>query len=90
MKEKAIARKGPQLLSGKTVVFTGELESFSRSDAERMVREMGGNAAGSVSAKTDFVVVGKAPGSKATKAQRLGVKILSEKQFLSKFADKTN
>ncbi len=90
MKEVVAASKGPQLLAGKTVVFTGELENLSRSVAERRVRELGGSATGSVSPKTDFVVVGKAPGSKATKAQKLGVKILSEKEFLSKFLDKQN
>src|SRR5260221_6764430 len=50
MKEDAAKNKGPQLLAGKTIVFTGELETFSRSEAERRVRELGGNAAGSVSA----------------------------------------
>ena len=88
MKEEVAKTKGPQLLAGKTVVFTGELERFSRSEAEKRVRELGGNATSSVSAKTDFVVVGKAPGSKATKAQKLGVKILTENQFLTKFANK--
>jgi len=90
MKEDAAKAKGPQLLAGKTVVFTGELMQFSRSEAERRVRELGGNATGSVSAKTDFVVIGKAPGSKFTKAQKLGVKVLTEKEFLNKFADKQN
>ena len=83
MKEEVSKRKGAQPFQGKTVVFTGEMEKYSRSEAERMVREFGGNAAGSVSAKTDFVVAGKEPGSKATKAQKLGVKVLSEKQFLA-------
>jgi len=90
MKEDVVQNKGPQLLAGKTVVFTGELQKFSRSEAERRVRALGGNATGSVSAKTDFVVIGKEPGSKYTKAQKLGVKILTEKEFLSKFADKQN
>ena len=82
MTEPVSKRRGAQPFQGKTVVFTGELEKYSRTEAERMVREFGGNATGSVSAKTDFVVAGKAPGSKAAKAQKLGVKILSEKQFL--------
>ncbi len=90
MKEDVAKTKGPQLLAGKTVVFTGELQKYSRSEAERRVRELGGNATGSVSAKTDFVVIGKEPGSKYTKAQKLGVKILTEKEFLHKFADKQN
>jgi DNA ligase (NAD+) len=88
MKEEVAKIKGPQLLAGKTVVFTGELDKLSRTEAERRVRELGGNATSSISAKTDFVVIGKAPGSKATKAQKLGVKILTEKEFLSKFANK--
>jgi DNA ligase (NAD+) len=88
MKEEIARTKEPQLLAGKTVVFTGELERFSRSEAERRVRDLGGNATSSVSAKTDFVVVGKEPGSKATKAHKLGVKILTEKEFLTKFANK--
>ncbi len=87
MKEEPPKVPVPQLLAGKTVVFTGELEVLSRPDAEKRVRALGGKPAGSVSAKTDFVVVGKAPGSKATKAQKLGVKILSEKEFLSKYGN---
>ena len=90
MKEEVVESKGPQLLAGKIVVFTGELQNFSRSQAEKRVRELGGNATSSVSAKTDFVVVGKAPGSKAAKARKLGVKILTERAFLSKFLAKQN
>lgn len=89
MKEEPIA-SGPQLLAGKTVVFTGVLETFTRSQAENTVRSLGGNPTGSVSAKTDFVVVGKDPGSKADKAKKLGVKVLSEKEFVSKYGQKTN
>jgi DNA ligase (NAD+) len=90
MKEEIAKPKGPPLLAGKTVVFTGELEKFSRSEAERRVRELGGSATGSVSAKTDFVVAGKEPGSKYAKAQKLGVKIITEKEFLNRFAEKQN
>jgi len=90
MKEDAAKRRGLQPFQGKTVVFTGEMEKYSRPEAERMVREYGGNAAGSVSAKTDFVVAGKEPGSKAAKAQKLGVKILSEKQFLKLLPENGN
>ena len=82
MKETVVEKKGPQPLAGKTIVFTGELQKLSRTEAEKKVRELGGSATGSVSAKTDFVVAGKDPGSKFTKAQKLGVKVLSEKQFL--------
>lgn len=90
MKEVPAAAQGPQLLAGKTVVFTGELEKYTRSEAEKAVRALGGNPTGSVSAKTDFVVVGKDPGSKADKAKKLGVKILSEKEFISKYAQKAS
>jgi DNA ligase (NAD+) len=82
MKEEVKKRTGPQPFQGKTVVFTGEMEKYSRPEAERLVREYGGNATGSVSKATDYVVAGKEPGTKFTKAQKLGVKILSEKEFL--------
>ncbi len=69
--------------SGKTFVFTGELESLSREEAERSIRALGGHPSGSVSKKTSYVVVGKDPGSKFEQAKRLGVEILSEKEFLA-------
>jgi len=68
-------------LTGKTVVFTGTLTRFSRAEAERLVRERGGNAASSVSRLTSFVVAGADAGSKRAKAEKLGVEILSEEQF---------
>ncbi|MCM8795838.1 MAG: NAD-dependent DNA ligase LigA [Candidatus Omnitrophica bacterium] len=67
--------------SDKTVVFTGELEGFTRNEAEALVRRLGGNPTGSVSKNTDFVVAGKNPGSKYDKAQKLGIKIIGEKEF---------
>lgn len=72
---------GAQLLAGKTFVFTGELKSFTRTDAETRVRELGGNPTSSVSKKTDYVVAGENPGSKYTKAKELGVKIITEEEF---------
>lgn len=69
-------------LAGKTFMFTGELESSTRSQAEERVRELGGEASSSVTRKTDFVVVGRDPGSKAEKARKLGVRLLDEKAFL--------
>ncbi|MDD5553935.1 MAG: NAD-dependent DNA ligase LigA [Candidatus Omnitrophica bacterium] len=69
------------LITGKTLVFTGEMEDFSRNEAERLVREMGGNASSSVSKNTDFVVAGGNPGSKYENAKKMGVKIISEKEF---------
>ncbi|MBN2013247.1 NAD-dependent DNA ligase LigA [candidate division KSB1 bacterium] len=67
--------------SGKTFVFTGTLETMGRSDAEKLVQSLGGRASGSVSKKTDYVVVGRDAGSKADKARELGVTILSEDEF---------
>lgn len=67
--------------SGKTVVFTGELISFSRVEAEDLVRKMGGNISSSVSKHTDFVVAGVSPGSKYEKAKKLGVRIINEEDF---------
>jgi len=75
-------RGGRQLpLAGKTVVVTGTLAGFSRQAAEQAIKNAGGRAASSVSRKTDFVIVGENPGSKAEKARALGVTILNEEQF---------
>ena len=68
-------------LSGKSFVFTGELNGFSRTDAEQLVRDLGGTASSSVGKKTDFVVAGENPGSKYEKAKKLRVKIIDEKEF---------
>ncbi len=74
--------KGPRLLLGKTFVFTGELKSMARPDAQNLVTRLGGHATSSVSKKTSYVVAGENPGSKFDKAKKLGVKIISEKEFL--------
>jgi DNA ligase (NAD+) len=71
-----------QPLSGKTFVFTGSLERFSRSEAQRLVEGLGANAASSVSRQTDYVVVGTEPGQKLEQARSRGVKTLSENQFI--------
>lgn len=71
----------PQTLAGKTVVVTGSLEGFSRDSAKEAIIERGGKAAGSVSKKTDWVVVGENAGSKAAKAEELGIPMLDEAQF---------
>ncbi|MDD5115500.1 MAG: NAD-dependent DNA ligase LigA [Candidatus Omnitrophica bacterium] len=68
-------------LTGKTVVFTGELESFSRSEAEELVRRSGGSASSSVSAKTDILVAGKDAGTKLDKATDMGVRVIGEDEF---------
>jgi DNA ligase (NAD+) len=74
--------EGPRPLEGKTVVLTGSLKSLSRDQAKDLVIRLGGRVSGSVSKKTDFVVVGEEPGGKADDAQRLKVPILDEAQFL--------
>ena len=72
-----------QPLSGKSFVVTGTLETMGRNDAKTALQELGAKVSGSVSKKTDYVVVGENPGSKATKATELGVTILDEKAFIS-------
>ncbi len=69
-------------LAGKTVVVTGTLESFTRQQIEQAIKQAGGKSSSSVSKKTDFVLAGKESGSKLDKAQKLGVKIINEKQFI--------
>jgi len=71
----------PRTLEGLTVVVTGSLERFSRDSAKEAILARGGKASGSVSKKTDFVVVGESAGSKADKAEQLGVPILDEAGF---------
>jgi len=71
----------PQTLAGTTVVVTGSLEGYSRDSAKEAIVERGGKASGTVSGKTDWVVVGANPGSKAAKAEALGVPMIDERQF---------
>jgi DNA ligase (NAD+) len=68
--------------AGMTFVFTGELTRMTRREAEQMVEQLGGKASGSVSKKTSFVVAGASAGSKLAKATELGVRVLSEDEFL--------
>lgn len=75
-------KKREKKLQGKTFVFTGVLKSMSRDEAKEKVRELGGNVSSSVSKNTDFVVLGENPGSKYDKAKKLGLEIISEKEFL--------
>ena len=69
-------------LMGKTIVVTGTLENLSRQQAQQAIRQAGGKASSNVSKKTDFVLAGREAGSKLDKAQKLGVKVINEKQFL--------
>ena len=68
-------------LTGKTIVFTGQLEGFSRSEAEELVRKSAGTPSSAVSSKTDYLVTGENTGTKFNKAKELGVKIISEHKF---------
>lgn len=76
----------PQTLEGLTVVATGSLEGFTRDEVKEAILAHGGKAAGSVSKKTHYVVVGDNAGSKAAKAEELGVPILTEAQFMQLLA----
>lgn len=82
MSEPETAVRHDSRLVGKSFVFTGELETLTRVQAEEKVRLLGGKAVGSVSKKTGYVVVGAEAGSKAEKAKKLGVKVLTETEFL--------
>ena len=72
---------GAGALEGKTIVVTGTLEHFSRREAKEAIQSAGGRASSSVSSKTDFVVAGDSPGSKADKARDLGVEVIDEEEF---------
>ncbi|HET7875850.1 MAG TPA: BRCT domain-containing protein, partial [Methylomirabilota bacterium] len=75
--------EGPKPLAGKTIVLTGTLARMTRDQAKDLILRLGGRVSGSVSKKTDFVVVGEEPGSKLDDAKRLGVKTLDEEAFLT-------
>jgi DNA ligase (NAD+) len=78
--QKATANAAPFL--GKTFVLTGTLPSLSRDEAAALIRDAGGNVTGSVSKNTDFLLTGEEGGSKLNKANELGIKIISEADFL--------
>lgn len=71
------------LFSGKTFVLTGTLENLKRSEAKEKIEALGGKVSGSVSKKTDYVLAGSEAGSKLEKAQELGIKVISEAEFLN-------
>ena len=81
MKEEGLV-EGPKPLEGKALVLTGSLRTLTRDQARDLVLRLGGRVTGSVSKKTDYVVVGEDPGSKADDARRLGVPTLDEAAFL--------
>jgi len=82
--EAAPARARSGAFAGKTVVFTGTLETMTRRDAEALVETLGGRASASVSKKTSLVVAGPGAGSKLDEAKALGVEVISEQKFLKR------
>jgi DNA ligase (NAD+) len=77
----------PKTLAGLTLVVTGSLAGFSRDEAKEAIVSRGGKAASSVSKKTDYVVVGDNAGTKAEKAEQLGVSVLDEDGFRALIAN---
>ena len=77
----AASREARGKLFGKTLVLTGTLSSMSRDEAKKKIRSLGGDVSSSVSKKTDYVVAGENPGSKYMEAEKLGVSIITEKDF---------
>ncbi|MGB9790105.1 MAG: NAD-dependent DNA ligase LigA [Thermotoga caldifontis] len=83
--EEAASVEVSDVLKGLTFAVTGSLKNFTRNEIEEFIVAHGGKVTDSVSKKTDYLIVGENPGSKLLKAQQLGVKILSEEEFLQKF-----
>ncbi len=77
------AQPASNLFTGKTFVFSGSLDEYTRDQAKALVEDRGGNVSSSVSKKTDYLVAGDDPGSKLKKAEKLGVEIINEAQFRS-------
>lgn len=84
LNENAASEKTAQSFVGQTLVITGTLDSMPRSEAEKLIKQHGGKVSSAISAKTSYVIVGKEPGSKLTKAQNLAIPILSEEEFLAR------
>lgn len=81
MVEETVEPVGSASLEEKVFVLTGSLEGFTREEAKDAIMRRGGRVTSSVSRNTDYVVVGKDPGSKSEEAERLGIRTLNERQF---------
>ncbi|MBR5534065.1 MAG: NAD-dependent DNA ligase LigA [Ruminiclostridium sp.] len=84
MAQEIVVQQAEGPLSGQTVVITGTLDGMSREEAADLVKQNGGKVTGSVSKKTSFLLAGEAAGSKLTKAQDLGIPVLTLEEFLEK------
>ena len=78
----SVKNETEQIFMGKTFVFTGSLQSITRKEGKEIIEARGGRAAGSVSAKTDYIVAGENAGSKLKKAEKLGIPVLTESEFM--------
>ena len=76
-----LGQRKDERFAGKTFVLTGSLENFSREEASNIIEKFGGKTSSSVSKKTSYVLAGEDAGSKLTKAQSLGVTIITEQEF---------
>ena len=81
-KNSADTEEKPQIFAGKTFVLTGTLPTMTRTEASDLIKSYGGKTSGSVSKKTDFVLAGEDAGSKLTKANELGIRVISEEELL--------
>ena len=78
-----MADKKSEILAGKTICITGSFDDYSRDDIVKMIEENSGKASSSVSKKTSYLIAGELAGSKLTKAQELGIDIISVQEFLN-------
>lgn len=89
-KPKTAAPAVPSFFAGKTVVLTGTLQDLGRSEAKKMLEDLGASVSGSVSKKTDLVIAGEKAGSKLAKAEALGIPVWNEQQFLDEVQKSEN